>query len=138
MSKQPKIYCICRCDQLTFTCFCYDCKMMVNTPNYVYVCPYESCGSNWVRTEYICSECNRKVMIYDAIYRYWFIDNAMKIPSIFDKREGDENAEKEENAQMQHEDKSTIEIPSSFPLHGVSSPISGKIKSPVMPPATVG
>jgi hypothetical protein len=39
-------------------------------------------------------------MIYDAMYRYWFIDNAQKIPSIFDKREGDEN---EENAQMQHE-----------------------------------
>jgi hypothetical protein len=42
-------------------------------------------------------------MIYDAMYRYWFIDNATKIPNIFDRREGDEIAEKEENVQMQHE-----------------------------------
>jgi hypothetical protein len=57
-------------------------------------------------------------MIYDAMYRYWFIDNATKIPSIFDRREGDESAEKEENAQMQHEDKPTVEIP-SLPPHDV-------------------
>jgi hypothetical protein len=50
-------------------------------------------------------------MIYDAMYRYWFIDNATKIPNIFYRREGDESAEKEENAQMQHEDKPTVEIP---------------------------
>lgn len=100
MPEQPKMYCICRCDQLTFTCFCYDCKTKVITSNYVYDCPNENCDSNWVRTEYICSDCNRLEMIYDAMYRYWFIDNAQKIPSIFDKREGDEN---EENAQMQHE-----------------------------------
>jgi len=103
---RPKMYCICRCDQLTFTCFCYDCKMKVTTPNYVYDCPNlteQGCDSNWVRTEYICTECNRSVMIYDAMYRYWFIDNATKIPNIFDRREGDEIAEKEENVQMQHE-----------------------------------
>ena len=118
---RPKMYCICRCDQLTFTCFCYDCKMKVTTPNYVYDCPNlaeQGCDSNWVRTEYICSECNRSVMIYDAMYRYWFIDNATKIPSIFDRREGDESAEKEENVQMQNEDKPTVEIP-PLPPHDV-------------------
>lgn len=106
---RPKMYCICRCEQLTFTCFCYDCKTKTVTTNYVYDCPNPSCG-NWVRTEYICSECNRSVMIYDAMYRYWFIDNATKIPSIFDRREGDESAEKEENAQMQQEDKPAVAI----------------------------
>jgi hypothetical protein len=112
-------------NELTFTCFCYDCKIKVFTPNYVYYCPNENCGSNWVRTEYICCDCGRKDMIYDAMYRYWFIDNAPKIPNIFERKPTEETAEKKENEQMQKEDKQIVEIPPLIlPPQNISSSAS--------------
>lgn len=64
--------------ELTFTCFCYDCKLKVSTPEYTLECPNIDCNSNWIRTEYICNGCNQKVMIYDTMLRYWFIDKLVK------------------------------------------------------------
>jgi hypothetical protein len=61
-------------NDLTYTCFCFDCKTKVTTPNYVVYCPNKNCRSKWVRTEYICGDCGRKDMIYDAIYKFWFFD----------------------------------------------------------------
>jgi len=73
-------------NDLTYTCFCFDCKTKVITPDYVVYCPNEKCRSKWVRTEYICGDCGRKDMIYDAIYKLWFYDKAPKIPNIFNKK----------------------------------------------------
>ena len=68
-------------NNLTYTCSCFDCKTTVITPDFVVYCPNENCRSKWVRTEYICGDCGRKDMIYDAIYKLWFFDNVSKSSS---------------------------------------------------------
>ena len=69
-------------NNLTYTCFCFDCKTKIVTPHNVVYCPNENCRSKWVRTEYICSDCGRKDMIYDAIYKWWFYDKIIKTSPI--------------------------------------------------------
>jgi hypothetical protein len=64
----------CYKEDLAYTCFCYDCKLKVYTPDYALECPNSDCNTQWIRTEYSCNNCNQKVMIYDAMLRYWFFD----------------------------------------------------------------